>query len=495
MRKTIPLAVSLAGLLMVVGCSSSPTGPSTSFTGTGIDGVINGATVCIDVNDNNKCDITNDPKEPNTKTDVYGKFTLDSTGVTGKLILTGGKDMGTGLLFTGSLKAPAGSTVVTPLTSAVQALVESGSTVDKAEKTIKTALGITSVEKSLMDFDPFVAIEDNATQESAQKVLAATAQLQTIIHAVSATVASADKTISIADAMSHAMDSIASSLEKAVKIAEAAEDTNVTIDKDMVAKAIKDVANELYKEVEGENKTEQKERLSALVAVKIVADNVATEALTYANIAKEKVENADFTLDGKTNLTEVESLFNSGIYVANVSMQESVEDSSTKVLNTIVESALEDIIDLDTAQIEQEVAEENLINQKLILAEAIFNNDSATIKTANQNLSNIEEDVTTAATAITTASSKVEVAVEEVIIADIEHTANKAIINAQTVTDSAAIQANLEEEIETALDEVAKAEAEAEAKANCIKANGTMENGTCVLSIGTGLLSGSGTDF
>jgi hypothetical protein len=60
-----------------------------------------------------------------TTTGEDGTFTL--SGGNGALLLTGGTDRSTGLVFTGTLEAPAGSTVISPLTTLVEAVVaESG---------------------------------------------------------------------------------------------------------------------------------------------------------------------------------------------------------------------------------------------------------------------------------------------------------------------------------------------------------------------------------
>ncbi len=56
------------------------------------------------------------------QTDALGGFTL--TGGTGPIMLTGGVDSATGLAFTGTLTAPAGSTMISPLTTLVETVAE-----------------------------------------------------------------------------------------------------------------------------------------------------------------------------------------------------------------------------------------------------------------------------------------------------------------------------------------------------------------------------------
>ncbi|MCB8878101.1 Hint domain-containing protein [Acidisoma silvae] len=92
---------------------ASTTGPTGA---TGEDGYLVGATVSYQ----------NGSGTPVT-TDALGGFTL--TGGTGPIMLTGGVDNATGLPFTGTLTAPAGSTIISPLTTLVEAVaVASGDT-------------------------------------------------------------------------------------------------------------------------------------------------------------------------------------------------------------------------------------------------------------------------------------------------------------------------------------------------------------------------------
>ena len=60
--------------------------------------------------------------EPTTITDSHGEFRL--SGGSGPYVLTGGTDSATGLAFTGAFEAPAGSSVLSPLTTLVEAEVK-----------------------------------------------------------------------------------------------------------------------------------------------------------------------------------------------------------------------------------------------------------------------------------------------------------------------------------------------------------------------------------
>ena len=89
---------------------------ASQLTGHVIEGYIAGATVFADANGNGVLDLG----EAHTTTNADGSFTL--TGGTGPIVMFGGTDVSTGLAFKGTLKAPMGSTVVTPLTTLVAEL-------------------------------------------------------------------------------------------------------------------------------------------------------------------------------------------------------------------------------------------------------------------------------------------------------------------------------------------------------------------------------------
>lgn len=119
-----------------------------------IDGYLSGATVFIDEDR----DAVLDANEIRTTTDAAGKFTLpgDRSGPT---VAFGGTDTATKLPFTGVLRAPAGASVVTPLTTLVDLLVEKTPSLSfaQAQAIVLSALGIsipTGVSVNLLTFDP-----------------------------------------------------------------------------------------------------------------------------------------------------------------------------------------------------------------------------------------------------------------------------------------------------------------------------------------------------
>ncbi|WP_457091234.1 VCBS domain-containing protein [Microvirga sp. P5_D2] len=183
------------------GRATTPASVSWTVTGTGggttvgsvSDGYIANAFVFIDKDNDGEWD----EDEASTITDAEGRFTLDHDGL-GTLVTTtrpdGGVaiDLATQLPFTGTLKAPSGYSVVTPVTTIVQALVRPGMTVEQAEAAVATAFGITLAPgQSLANLDPLAAsVDPNASpaaREAAQNLFKAGAMvLNTITMIVSA---------------------------------------------------------------------------------------------------------------------------------------------------------------------------------------------------------------------------------------------------------------------------------------------------------------------
>ena len=124
------------------------------LSGNAIDGYIEGATIFADANG----DGVLDAGEVFATTGDDGAFSL--TNAEGRLVLQGGGtaiDAATGLTFNGTLEAPAGSTVITPLTTLISKLEQNqGMGAIEAQALVKTVFGISSSE-DLMTFDPVAA--------------------------------------------------------------------------------------------------------------------------------------------------------------------------------------------------------------------------------------------------------------------------------------------------------------------------------------------------
>ena len=139
------------GALGLIAATRDKNSPPTN-TGKVVDGYIAGATVFIDTNRNGQPDAG----EPITQSDAQGNFTLPQ-GVDGPVVAFGGRDVTTGVDFTGILKAPAGSTAVTPLTTLVTEVMQSkGLSLAAAQEQVLDAVGLAALKGTvnLTTLDP-----------------------------------------------------------------------------------------------------------------------------------------------------------------------------------------------------------------------------------------------------------------------------------------------------------------------------------------------------
>lgn len=120
---------------------STPTAVVNS--GQAVDGYLTGATAFYDANNNGRLDAG----EPSATTDAQGRYSLSTTGAQ-PITVIGGRNADTGLDNASTLKAPAGSSFVTPLTT----LIASG-TLSAAQLQSALGLGSTDVTKT----DPMAA--------------------------------------------------------------------------------------------------------------------------------------------------------------------------------------------------------------------------------------------------------------------------------------------------------------------------------------------------
>ncbi len=162
------------------------------LTGAAIDGYISGATVFADTNENGIFD--EELGEVSTVTDENGNFTL--VGGSGPLVMTGGTDIWTGLAFDGVMRAPDGSTVITPLTTLVAAIAGPGADpadVAAANALVLSAFGLDS-SLNLSALDPIaLALSEDAGQAAlGAEALAAAIQVQATIGQATALLIGAD---------------------------------------------------------------------------------------------------------------------------------------------------------------------------------------------------------------------------------------------------------------------------------------------------------------
>lgn len=144
--RLIPAATA-AFLLVACGGGSNSTSP-TSYTptsGIAVDGYLKFAKVVCDTNDNGMADTG----EPTAYTlggvADSGKFTFPQGCVDHGVLVSGGTNADTGLMFVGLLQAPAGATVVSPLTTLVA--------VGMTQSQLNVALGLPA-STDLLNTDP-----------------------------------------------------------------------------------------------------------------------------------------------------------------------------------------------------------------------------------------------------------------------------------------------------------------------------------------------------
>jgi T5SS/PEP-CTERM-associated repeat protein len=104
-----------------------------AFRGGVQDGYISGATIFGDANGNGMLD----KGEVSATSNASGGFSLKAGS--GRIVAVGGTDVSTGLAFTGVLSAPTGATVLTPLTTLIDALQGAG--IKNVVRLVDNALG------------------------------------------------------------------------------------------------------------------------------------------------------------------------------------------------------------------------------------------------------------------------------------------------------------------------------------------------------------------
>jgi len=197
--KINPLFLAL-GLVPLVGCGGSggdntpePTTPTpapevvtptpapeaTTIEVTAIDGYLKNATVCLDINNDGDCQVDS---EPTSSVSATGLYSLDTTNMEGSpadyniivKVIAGttidldspNKTIEKGYILT----APKGETIVTPLTTLVQAEVINGNDISTAKTIIKGKLGLSEEIDLMADY---IAMETPALHQIAQNLVAA----------------------------------------------------------------------------------------------------------------------------------------------------------------------------------------------------------------------------------------------------------------------------------------------------------------------------------
>lgn len=105
--------LAVAAAMALTACGGSDPSPTVS-SGKAVDGYLGGATAICDVNNNGVADTG----EATVTTSATGVYTF-SPACDSTIVVKGGTNIDTGFVFKGQLKAPAASTVVTPLTTLI----------------------------------------------------------------------------------------------------------------------------------------------------------------------------------------------------------------------------------------------------------------------------------------------------------------------------------------------------------------------------------------
>lgn len=157
---------------------------ATGMTGT-VDHYLAGAIVFSDANGDGEISVG----EWTSLTASDGTFVLPNNAEGNNVIVYGGTDLMTGNAFQGQLSASVGSTVVNPITTLIQAMVNSGQagTVLAATTAIKAAFGLPA-NINLLSYNPLAVLASGsataAEKSVALKVQTASQQIGTvIIHA------------------------------------------------------------------------------------------------------------------------------------------------------------------------------------------------------------------------------------------------------------------------------------------------------------------------
>ena len=141
-----------------------------------VDGYIAGATVFVDQNNDGKANTG----EWSGTTNAKGYYVLPPNVAGAKVTASGGKDLLTQKDFVGVLSAPAGSTVMNPITTLVQTVLESNpnALVSEAKGLVSTALGIPETINPL-SYDP-IKVLSSPTASAADRAAALDVQSSAI---------------------------------------------------------------------------------------------------------------------------------------------------------------------------------------------------------------------------------------------------------------------------------------------------------------------------
>lgn len=179
----------LASIGLMAGLSACGNGNNASgsrVTGQVLGSYIQGAAVCLDVNNNGKCD----QGEPVARSDVQGKFSItDTSNGSWKYVVADlngatendatGKNMGTVFNSTATFRSPRGVNFVSAITTQLSQLIDSGVSQSDAQTQLASKIG-TTPDTLLGDFN----INGNVVVKAASDQYIATVASSTAIKHV-----------------------------------------------------------------------------------------------------------------------------------------------------------------------------------------------------------------------------------------------------------------------------------------------------------------------
>ncbi|MDP3702369.1 MAG: Ig-like domain-containing protein [Hylemonella sp.] len=155
----------------------------TVTTGKVADGYVRDAQIYIDANGNGQAE---DSEMLNgVKTDANGNFFLPDAAPSGAILAVGGVNIDTGVPNTGILKAPAGSTMISPLTTLMQAYIEANpsASADSANTAVLSALNLpTGSGIDLTTYDPLAILSADGSSAVALQIQQAAAKVATLVE-------------------------------------------------------------------------------------------------------------------------------------------------------------------------------------------------------------------------------------------------------------------------------------------------------------------------
>lgn len=331
MKKNIALALSSAALILSVGCSDSSSSEEATTTGTAIDGYLSGANACIDANNDG---VAND--EVCTLTDQYGEYKLPAALVAANPVaITGGTDVLTGEAYVGSMSAPAGATVVTPLTTLVNAIVKTGKTPAEAQKSVNVALGLDE-NTDLVNLDPIRASvgTDATAAKAAQAVIAVQTKVQVIQQTLATTIAKSSDKLNADDAASAVADQMAAIITTAAATTTKTVEFSATELTSVVTKATAAVVAAATKK----DPTAATALATATATIATVSAAVAATTSSVAQTAKTTVEASATAADAAKQSAAVVIVTNNEVTVA---VTKAVETKATTVETVDVAAKVE----------------------------------------------------------------------------------------------------------------------------------------------------------